>query len=241
MPAKFLKEPEKGANRGRRNQERHAKTERVDGEQSRSFGDVLLARRERKDHRQNRADTGCPAECKGESDDIGADETGHPVALVVIAQFAVEEGHVEQSKEVQPHDDDDDACDLAEEIEMGPEQLARRRGTGAEQHEDGRETEHEQKGGGHRPRLRSLFPQGEIIERRASNEAQIRRHQGQHARAQETQGSGDQCGENRYGQFRGAFVDWSGGQNGGLGSTAQLTKGRTRSILIDSRDLTGML
>src|SRR5262249_2638138 len=135
---------------------------------------------------------GCPAESKGKAHRISADKA-RGARLLPIAFLAIEESEAENAQEMQAHQDDEDAGELGEKRQMRTDELPSSRGGGAEEHEDGGKTEHEGKGSRHRAVARNRGIISQIVERGASDEAQIRRHQRQDARAEEAQEAAKEC------------------------------------------------
>ena len=107
---------------------------------------------------------------------------------------------MEHAEEMQSGDDDDDAGDLAQDIEILGDQLTGDRRRGAEDDKHRGEAEHEGEGGHDHSRVdmrRRLVLAGELVEGRAAEEAKIRRHERQHARREEAQQPRDQRSGNR--------------------------------------------
>ena len=115
---------------------------------------------------------------------------------------------MDDAEEVQAGDDDDHAGDLAEQRQIGGEQLAGDARGGAENDEHRGEAEHEGDRGQHDRRVdvaRRLVLAGELVESRAAEEAEIRRHERQHAGREEAQQPGDQradIGDVQFSLFR---------------------------------------
>ena len=97
---------------------------------------------------------------------------------------------MDHAQEVQAGNDDDHAGDLAEQRQIGGEQLAGGGGRGAENDEHRGEAEHEGDRREHHGGVdvaRRLVLAGELVEGGSAEEAEIRRHKRQHARAEEAQ------------------------------------------------------
>ncbi len=105
---------------------------------------------------------------------------------------------MEGAEKMQPHRDNGDPRHDRERIGMRAQKIADRRGAGAERDEDGGETEHEEQ----RRRELAARDQGsrlardQMLEGGAGEEAQIGRHQRQHAGREETDKPRDKGGRN---------------------------------------------
>jgi two-component sensor histidine kinase len=169
-----------------------AKAGGIDREQPRALCHRRLGRSHREDGGEDRADAGCPAERKRQSHHIGPPQAdglgdGQP-------PFPHQEADPRQPEEMQAHGDDDDAGDNRKLGRPGADQCSDQGGAGAERHEHGGKSEHEHDRRYHHRTLRRrhrLFIL-EVLDGRAREVDQIRRHQRQHARRQKTDQAGNQ-------------------------------------------------
>jgi two-component sensor histidine kinase len=175
-----------------RDQERDAEPGGVNREQAGALGDGRLRRGDRQDRRQDRPDAGCPAEREGQPHDIGAPQPDGPRDRQPPVPH--QQRDPRQPEEVQPHDHDHDAGDDGELSRPGADQSPDQRGAGAEHHEHGRKTQHEQRRRGHHSASggRDVLVIFDVLDRGTGQIDQIRRDQRQHARRQETDQAGDQ-------------------------------------------------
>lgn len=110
-------------------------------------------------------------------------------------RLAVQERDPEDAEEMQAHDDDDRARDIAEDVEVGADPLADVGGACAERDEHRGKAQHEGEGGAHDApaRLGNGAAAGQFVEAQAGKETQVRRHQGQDAGRYEGQQAGQEC------------------------------------------------
>ena len=125
----------------------------------------------------------------------------------MVTRFPVQEADPEQPDEMKTHQHDGNAGEggghihLVTEDRNGeadelPERLAKHRGAGPQRDENRRKSQHEtqrRKQGAALLGNRCALAIGQLIERGAGDEAQVGRHQRQHAGAQKTDGAGKQC------------------------------------------------
>jgi hypothetical protein len=109
----------------------------------------------------------------------------HGVQPNAKAGLAVEEPDPQDPEEVQPHDDDRDPGDGAQDVQVLPDRLAEGRGRGAEQHEDRGKARDEEECGQDRPPAHGAVAGIQAVEGGAGQERQVGRHQRQDAGAQE--------------------------------------------------------
>ena len=181
----------------RRDDERHTKPERIDGEQACALGHGGFRRRNCQDRGQDRPDARRPADRKGQAHHIGAPQSHR--FLHLDPRLPVQEADRGKPEEVQPHDDDGDAGDDRELIRIKAQQRADHACARAECDEDGREPGHEQGRSEHRVplHLRRRLLVRKTLERGAGQIDQIGRHQRQHAGRQEAHQAGQERGEDR--------------------------------------------
>ena len=132
---------------------------------------------------------GVQPKAKAEPDQIGAEQACGP-RLGVVARFAVQDRNVDDAQEMQADNDDEHAGDLGEQAEIFRQELAGKCRARAEHDEHGGEAEHEGDRGKHDGAVdvaRGLVLAGELVEGGAAEEAEIRRHERKHARAEEAQ------------------------------------------------------
>ena len=97
-----------------------------------------LDARNHQDRRQHRPDAGRPAEREGKPDDVGAEKSSR-FGCELKPGFAEQKPDPEDTEEVQAENDDDDAGDDRERVEVGGDGFAQRRGRCAEtKREEGR-------------------------------------------------------------------------------------------------------
>ncbi len=103
------------------------------------------------DRAEHRTDAGRPAEGESKSHDIGAGKRRR-LSAALKACLAGQKTDPENAKKIQAHDNDDQAAELGQEIEMLAQKHTDCRGARPERHEDGRETKgEEQRRFEHRP------------------------------------------------------------------------------------------
>src|SRR6478672_13700576 len=122
--------------------EGNAEAERIDKEQKNALAYRVFACGHEQDCGEYRPNAGRPAEGEGEADEVGAEKPGR-TRIGVGARLAMQEGNVDHAQKVQSGDDDDDAGDLAEQVEILNEQLTSNGCRGTEDHEHGGEAKHE--------------------------------------------------------------------------------------------------
>ena len=180
---------------------------RIDRKQPGAPRHILLAGGNRQDGGEDGADAGRPAKGKGQANAIGA-KKAHRLRMMMVARFPVQEADLEQPDEMQAHQHDgkagDGGChihliteDRDREADELPERLAKHRGAGPQRDENRRKSQHEtqrRKKGAALLGNGCAIAVGQLIERGAGDEAQIGRHQRQHAGAQKTDGARQQCG-----------------------------------------------
>jgi hypothetical protein len=113
----------------------------------------------------------------------------------MVARLAMQDGQMDEPQKMQSPDDDDHARDLAEQRQVGGEELARGGRGRAEHDEHGGEAEHEGDRRQHHGVVdvaRRLILAGELVERGPADKREIRRDQRQHAWAQEAQHAREQ-------------------------------------------------
>ncbi len=188
MAAEALHEGEERLHRNGGEDEGNAQPQRIDEQQLYARDQARLVGGERQYRRQHRPDARRPAEGESEADDVGADEADAVVVGVVIARLAIEKRDAIDADEMQAEQDDDEARDYLQLALVALDQLAEERGPGPETDEHGREAKHEQHRGED-----DAFPDvarhaafgRELVDRGAAEIAEVGRHEGQHARAQE--------------------------------------------------------
>ena len=199
VAAKALEEVHEGPDRHGRGDERNPEPERVGRQQRDAKHGGTLARRDREDGRENRADAGRPAEGEGNADHERADQAArHP--LNMEPGLAVEERDAEEADVMQPKNDDGGARDLAEHGEIFEQQRVDRRGAGPEGDEYRGESEHEGRGGRYDASGGGacLVVARQLVKAGARDEAQKGWHQRQHAGRQKTDGPGAGGGRETY-------------------------------------------
>src|SRR6185436_441185 len=117
MPAEPLHCVEERTNGNGRDDEGNAEAKRVDEEQAHPLAYGVLACGDSEDRAKHRADAWRPAEGKGESNDIGADQARRP-RVGVVTRLAVQNGKMDHAEEMQPGDDDHHAGDLGKQREV---------------------------------------------------------------------------------------------------------------------------
>ena len=106
------------------------------------------------------------------------------------SRFTLQEADLEKAQKMQAKKDDDPAGDLGKEIGVARDQLAHHGGRGAERDEHHGETQDEHDSSQQHPALSLVIDRlvvGELFECDASDEAEIGRHQREHAGAEEAQ------------------------------------------------------
>ena len=178
-----LEESQKGTDGNRGQDERNAEPERIDEQQPHAGAEARLVRRQRQHGRQHRADARRPAERKSEAHHIGSSKTG-ALPIGVDARLPIEQGHAQHAQKVQAENDDDEAGHDRELVLVRLDPLTEHRRAGAEAYEHRGEPQHEEDG-----RQNDTAPQSgvdlvlvaHLIDGRAAEIAEIRRHERQHA------------------------------------------------------------
>ena len=186
MDPEAADEAEEGLDRQCCRDEGHAEAGGIDRQQAGALENRVLGPGHGKDGSEDRADAGGPAEGEGEAHDIGAPEADGLFHLDAL--LAIEDGEAEHPEEVQAHGDDGQSRRPREHLDILPDDLAERRGCGAQRDEDGGKARDEEEACQRHVAAGAAFVVvGDLLDGRAGDEGQVGRHQRQHAGAQEGQ------------------------------------------------------
>src|SRR5690606_16777391 len=120
----------------------NAKPQRVGCQQQSAFADRFAPSGQRQYGAQHRTDAGRPAKSEGEPHYIGRRIAGGSPATLETS-LPRQQGNLQDSEKVQPHENDENARDKGERFLPHPQEAADRRGAGSECNENGRESQDE--------------------------------------------------------------------------------------------------
>ena len=123
MAAKAGKKAHESAREASSDPKGNGEPERIDGEQAGACADRFARGGNAENGAEHRTYAGRPAEGEGKAHDIGAGQRRR-LAAALEACLARENADAENAEEIQAHDDDDEAADLGENIEVLAQQQA---------------------------------------------------------------------------------------------------------------------
>src|SRR5690349_6120052 len=152
-------------------EEGHGESERVDAEEENAGPGLPRRARVEKDRGQDRPDAGGPPGGEGDPDEDRPEESERPRGHAELG-LARERGNREESRQVEPEEDDEDAARLAED-------LPGRGGGRAERDEDHREAEDERERveDGEAADPARLVLGRQLVERHPRDEGDVGRHE----------------------------------------------------------------